>query len=131
VDYWQRVLSLHKLNEELKRQGLPKVTEETYHWRMAQILPQAIRKKSAQNKSSQQPSTRQSAQRSLPESSSALSATDTWHHDLDESDTTQRLAAEAVLMVDSQARVTSNSFGNEAEAIYSGPYYNIPDQSRD
>ena len=58
VDYWQRVQILDRLNQELGRQGLPIVTEEILHWRMAHILPPLLKEKRQESsaKSSEDPS---------------------------------------------------------------------------
>ena len=93
VDYWQRVVLLHRLNKELKRQGLPQVTEEIHHWRMAQALPLEVKKKSAQKTNSQQSSTGRSTQEGSTKISDVLNVISTSLYDLDESNATQHLAA--------------------------------------
>jgi hypothetical protein len=120
VDYWQKVLSLHKLNEELKRQGLPKISEEIHNWRMTQALPPLVKKKSTQNANPQKPSSGQRAGKSFAESAGASNASNTVHGDMDESDTVQYLAEQAMDMVEAQAGEASNGLHKEIEAGDSG-----------
>ena len=125
------MLLLHKLNEELKRQGLPKITEEVHHWRMAHVIGGEFKKKSSQNASAQQRGTGRNTGSSVPESSDVSNAANTSHYDLNESDATQRLAKQAVNMVDAQTRLTSNTLSDENHAMDPSPYYNLQYQPQD